>query len=521
MPLSPRIHRVIRRLPLIRRPYLAIDRQHAELIQLVAERHALSARADLAELERDEVQASLSAMTQRAEAVALYCDEMRASLSETTQRAEAVILERDEMRASLSETTQRAEAVILERDEMRASLSETTQRAEAVILERDEMRASLSATTERAEALATLAYAEERECDELRKSLSTAVARANTAERKRDILQESLSGIVERAHSIASLTHTAVDSTNENVAILSAKLTDYADLLLRRFAESQERAVGSINLLSANVAASVSQQENNYRSLRNRLTGQSTGLLSTDLYLDLLEGSLTGTVHPDESSSPWVRGKQDAARRGVGQDWPSRAETMIGTARMRNIRMLVHRALEESVSGDLIETGAWRGGACIYMRGILAAACDTKRRVFVADSFCGLPSPDEAIPADAGDAHHTFPELAVSRAEVESNFRRYGLLDEQVIFLEGWFKDTLPNAPIDRLAVLRLDGDMYGSTMDALNALYAKVSHGGFVIVDDYVLKPCAQAVDDFRQHHGIAAPLNDVDGAAVWWQVP
>jgi predicted O-methyltransferase YrrM len=104
---------------------------------------------------------------------------------------------------------------------------------------------------------------------------------------------------------------------------------------------------------------------------------------------------------------------------------------------------------------------------------------------------------------------------------VEQNFRRYQLLDEQVVFLEGWFKDTLHKAPIEQLALLRLDGDMYESTMDALDALFAKVSPGGFVIVDDYVLKPCAKAVNDFREKHGITSLMQEVDGSAVWWQVP
>jgi O-methyltransferase/8-demethyl-8-(2,3-dimethoxy-alpha-L-rhamnosyl)tetracenomycin-C 4'-O-methyltransferase len=155
------------------------------------------------------------------------------------------------------------------------------------------------------------------------------------------------------------------------------------------------------------------------------------------------------------------------------------------------------------------------------MRGILAAYADTQRRVFVADSFSGFPSPSPAIyAADAGDPLHTYNELAISRKEVEENFRRYDLLDEQVVFLEGWFKDTLPVAPIQQLAILRLDGDMYESTIQALDALYHKVSHGGFVIVDDYHLASCAQAVDEFRARAGITSPLIPIDGWAVWWRV-
>ncbi len=78
------------------------------------------------------------------------------------------------------------------------------------------------------------------------------------------------------------------------------------------------------------------------------------------------------------------------------------------------------------------------------------------------NSFQGLPRPDAATyPVDENDPHHTFENLVVGIDEVRGNFARYDLLDEQVRFLPGWFRDTLPTAPVSRLAVLRLDGDMY------------------------------------------------------------
>jgi hypothetical protein len=175
----------------------------------------------------------------------------------------------------------------------------------------------------------------------------------------------------------------------------------------------------------------------------------------------------------------------------------------------------------DDIPGDFIEAGVWRGGACIFMKGIVEAYGDYERRIFVADSFAGLPAPNvDEYPADAGDLHHAFKQLAVSRLEVEENFRQYGLLDERIIFLEGWFKDTLPTAPIDRLAVLRLDGDMYESTIQALDALYHKVSQGGFVIIDDYHLTRCAQAVNDYRSRNNINSPVIPIDGLGVWWRV-
>jgi O-methyltransferase len=235
-------------------------------------------------------------------------------------------------------------------------------------------------------------------------------------------------------------------------------------------------------------------------------------------YLNLLEASLTGMLVEDATCSGV---EFDANNRLLGRDWPSLAFTMIGSVRMRNLRYACETALLDGIEGDFIETGVWRGGACILMKGIVEVYGDNTRRVFVADSFAGLPPPDGAhFPADAGDNFHTFAELQISRADVEDNFRRFELLDDRVVFLEGWFKDTLPNAPIDKLAVLRLDGDMYESTIQGLDALYHKVSYGGFVIVDDYFLAPCAKAVQDFRERHGISSPILPIDGWGTYWRV-
>jgi O-methyltransferase len=236
-------------------------------------------------------------------------------------------------------------------------------------------------------------------------------------------------------------------------------------------------------------------------------------------YLNLMEASLTGSLYGDLPMGPWSGLAYEPSRRYLGQDWPSTAQTMIGTMRMRNLRQLCESVILNDIPGDFIETGVWRGGACIYMRAILDAYGDTHRRVFLADSFKGLPAPSlDTYPADAGDVLNKISEL--SRKTVEENFMRYGLLDKQVVFLEGWFKDTLPEAPIKNLSILRLDGDMYESTIQSLDALYHKVSRGGYVIVDDYFLPPCAQAVHEFRARYGVTSPLLPIDGSAAWWLV-
>jgi hypothetical protein len=319
-------------------------------------------------------------------------------------------------------------------------------------------------------------------------------------------LAERAAALAERAAALAERAALAEELKN---ALTSVAL---ADTVAAQVADARDRLASRLELLT-------SELSDVRRSINS--AGQQDGSNETGrLYLDLLESALTGVLSRDGQRAPWGTEEFDTDRRLYGRDWPESAETMIGTARMRNLRRLVETTLVEGVAGDLLEAGAWRGGACIYMRGILAAHAVKNRTVWVADSFAGLPKPDETLyPADEGDTHHTFDELSVSLDEVKENFKRFGLLDEQVAFLPGWFKDTLPQAPIEQLSVLRLDGDMYGSTMDTLQALYHRVARGGFIIIDDSVLPACRQAVDDFREHHRIGEPLHDVDGAAVYWR--
>ena len=206
--------------------------------------------------------------------------------------------------------------------------------------------------------------------------------------------------------------------------------------------------------------------------------------------------------------------------RADGRDWPQYAQTMVGLKRLANVRYCVEQVLADVVPGDLIETGIWRGGVVILMRAILDAYGDRTRTVFAADSFQGVPPPNlDDYPADAGSVLHTAKALSISRAEVERNFELYGLLDEQVQILEGWFKDSLPEVKSRTWSVIRLDGDLYESTMDALTNLYPGLSVGGFVIVDDYGHGPCQQAITDFREANGISDPIEAVDWLGAFWR--
>jgi hypothetical protein len=214
------------------------------------------------------------------------------------------------------------------------------------------------------------------------------------------------------------------------------------------------------------------------------------------------------------------------ARRGnykkriEGHDFSDVAHTMLSFKRLDNVQFCVESVLQEQIPGDFIETGVMRGGTVILMRAILKAHGVTDRVIWAADSFEGFRAPDvEKYPEDAGAEWHLRPLTEVGVDFVRRNFERYGLMDDQVRFLKGWFRDTLGGAPIERLSILRLDGDLYESTMDAIVPLYPKLSPGGFLIVDDYNLPMCRKAIHDYRDKHGIDEEMIPIDDAGVYWR--
>ena len=204
--------------------------------------------------------------------------------------------------------------------------------------------------------------------------------------------------------------------------------------------------------------------------------------------------------------------------REYGLSFPSEAETMVGVKRLENVIDLVNSTLERRISGDIVETGVWRGGVVILIQGILVAnKMENFKKVYVCDSFEGLPKQEHTLDKLAGmdNSHY----LKVSLENVRNNFIKYDLLRENVIFVKGWFKDTLPRLEVDQICILRIDADFYDSTMEVLKNLYHKVTPGGFIIVDDYSIDGCRNAVDDFRKLNQINNPIQVIDWTGIFWQ--
>jgi len=203
-----------------------------------------------------------------------------------------------------------------------------------------------------------------------------------------------------------------------------------------------------------------------------------------------------------------------------------------GYERLKRVQDLYETVRNDNIEGDLVECGVWRGAITIYMRALLKAYGDENRNVWVSDSFSGVPNteqqkkhpsvqniPDEiqrmdekqwggrvmerAI--DGGMVEKNF--LTVEGQLVQDNFRRFDLFDDKVKFLPGWFSESLPQADkngLSKIAILRVDGDLYSSTMDVLVNLYQSVVPGGFLIFDDYNIGQSRKAIHDFFKQHGL-----------------
>jgi O-methyltransferase len=215
-----------------------------------------------------------------------------------------------------------------------------------------------------------------------------------------------------------------------------------------------------------------------------------------------------------------VAAKRDGSLDGL---WGSRlAHTMIGLDGLANLERCAHRVFADGVPGDFLEAGVCHGGASIFLRALQVAYGEPHRVTWLADSFAGVPPPTHPV-----DREHELdlteervPWMAAGLDAVRDNFETYDMLDDHVRFLPGLFADTLADAPVERLAILRIDGDLYASTREALDALYDRVSDGGYVVVDDYgCLEPCRIAVDEFLAERRLDVEINQVDWTRVCWR--
>ena len=245
-------------------------------------------------------------------------------------------------------------------------------------------------------------------------------------------------------------------------------------------------------------------------------------------YLELVKKAVTNYLHRDLTEE--FRDSSEAASTACSED-PEGCESdwQIGQGAGRvdgpyaqkrlgglvHIELLLQDVLDSEVEGDVIEAGCFMGGTAVFMRAVLEQKSGAQRRLLVADSFEGIPAPRTArgLRVDGpGVAHGTadWPErYSAGQARVRSTFRRYGLWDERVVLIPGFFNISLPSyfegAPLGSLALIHIDADAYESVLDALDTLYPRLSPGGHVIIDDFHLPAVRTAVHEYRDAQGVS----------------
>jgi O-methyltransferase len=246
-------------------------------------------------------------------------------------------------------------------------------------------------------------------------------------------------------------------------------------------------------------------------------------------YLDLLKLSLCDLVgaetrqvwstDPSRLFSRALIGEIQLRWRADGTDWPLNGLTMIGLTRLDDLQACVESIVADGIPGDLIEAGTWRGGASMLMRATLDTLESPQREVWLADSFQGFPLPepdgtDRELEQDMSAVDYLAPDVD----DVRGYFARFGL-DQGVRFVPGFFEETMQGLAGRQWSLVRLDADTYRATRLTLEALYPGLAVGGYVVIDDYALDPCRQAVEDFRAEHGITESIEQVDWTAWRWR--
>lgn len=172
------------------------------------------------------------------------------------------------------------------------------------------------------------------------------------------------------------------------------------------------------------------------------------------------------------------------------------------------------------VPGVIVECGVWRGG----MSAALATVLGPERTYYLFDSFEGLPAPKEVDGTKAkawsqlkpGDEY--FYDNCRAQQETAAEAMRLAGVNKPHL-VKGWFENTLPNfQPPEPIAILRLDGDWYDSTMCCLTNLYDKVAPGGLVMIDDYhIWEGCTRAVHDFLSQRKLKEPVRQFNNVLAY----
>jgi O-methyltransferase len=198
----------------------------------------------------------------------------------------------------------------------------------------------------------------------------------------------------------------------------------------------------------------------------------------------------------------------------------------------------VRWVIKNSVPGDIVECGTGKGGHGILAAGIIRDMGSDKK-IFIFDTFTGMTTPeptdfrlwDGELAETVFESHKNMEQntemlgswLKYTRQEVETNFDVFGLVGDNIVFVEGDVAETLQvpsNIPV-AISFLRLDTDWEASTKTELEGLFPRLVPGGVLVVDDYFYWHGQQkAVDEYFAARGFRPLLARVGSDAVFAQI-
>lgn len=236
-----------------------------------------------------------------------------------------------------------------------------------------------------------------------------------------------------------------------------------------------------------------------------------------DAYIDLIKRSITNYAYLGGDAS--FEKFRCVAHYNVEQghwkiDALARPVTLLTKSQLDLVERCVLAVEERGVPGDFLEAGVWRGGVIILMRALLNAYRIAGRKIFAADSFAGIP---KNVRARNDPVDLWRDRWLASLDDVRGNIARFGLLDDRIAFVAGFFADSLRTLAGETFALIRLDSDSYDSVEESLVHLYPLLSKGGIIIIDDWHLVGCRAAVLNYRSRHGIEAEIQICEGNAYW----
>ena len=202
----------------------------------------------------------------------------------------------------------------------------------------------------------------------------------------------------------------------------------------------------------------------------------------------------------------------------------SKNYTMTSKERMYALYKSTQYIINSKIPGDFVECGVWKGGSAMIMALSLLKMNETKRKIYLYDTFKGMTKPTEKDIRTLDSA----PIINIWRkyqkknhnkwyfsciGEVKKNMLSTGYPLEKLIFVRGKVEDTIPNTMPSKIAILRLDTDWYESTYHELKYLFPLISCGGVIIIDDYGnFAGQKEAVNKYFKKNNIKILLNRID---------